>query len=223
MFAAASLTESFQAIASAFEHGHPGLTVRLSFGPSDGLATQIDAGAPADVFAPAAERWMNAVASERGVSDRAVLAVNRLVLIVPASNPARIVSLADVARRGVKLVLAAAGVPAGQYARQALTKAGVVSDAERNVVSNEDTVKGVVQKIVMNEADAGIVYETDLTPEVRKRTRAIDIPDSFNVRAIYPIGVVTGAKHPAEARAFVAYVLGPGERILRAAGFLAPS
>ena len=221
VFAAASLTESFTATAEAFQRAHRGVLVRFNFGPSDGLATGISSGAPADVFASASERWMDEVESRRGVSHRSVFARNRLVMLVPKDNPAALRTFADVARPGVKLVVAVGSVPAGGYAREALAKAGIAS-AERNIVSNEEDVKGVVQKVVLGEADAGIAYATDVTSAVRRNVSVIDIPDAVNVVASYPIAVVRGSRNAEAARSFVAFVLGEGGSILRDGGFLPP-
>jgi len=212
IFAAASLTASFQAIATAFESSHH-IRVRFNFGSSDGLAQQIQARAPADVFASASGEWMDAVARTVGAELRAVFARNRLAIVVPRDNPAHVTSIRDLGKRGLKLVLANASVPAGKYARQALAKAGVA--AERNVVSNEDNVKGVVQKVALGEADAGISYVTDVTATVR----AISVPEEFNVIASYPIAVVASSTRRDDAAAFVAFVLGEGQAILRRSGF----
>jgi molybdate transport system substrate-binding protein len=220
VFAAASLTESFREIGPAFEDQHGGTTVTFNFGPSGGLATQIISEGIADVFASASPRWMDAVEREGpGVSGRSDLARNRLVVIVPAGNPAEIGDVHDLARPGVKLVLAAEDVPAGTYAREALAKANIAAAAERNVVSNEEDVKGVVQKIVLGEADAGIVYLTDVTPAIRDRVETVVIPETLNVIGTYPIAVIRGTEHLLLARAFVAYVLGPGQQILERHGF----
>ena len=162
VFAAASLTEAFTQIAAEYEDRH-GIEVRLSFGPSDGLATQIQEGAPADVFASASPKWMDTVADDPGVTDRADFARNVLVVITPADDPAGIDDVEDLSSPGIKLVLAAEGVPAGDYARELLANAGIADAALANVVSNEDDVKGVVQKVALGEADAGIVYRTDVT------------------------------------------------------------
>jgi molybdate transport system substrate-binding protein len=219
VFAAASLTEAFTEIAAGFEAEQPGLEVRLSFGPSDGLATQIQEGAPAQVFASASPTWMDAVAEDPGVTDRADFARNLLVVITPADDPAGIGMIEDLGGPDVKLVLGAEGVPVGDYAREMLSNAGVADGALANVVSNEDDVKGVVQKVALGEADAGVVYRTDVTGEGDVRT--VPIPDAVNVVATYPIGVVagSGSEHTAP---FVAFVLGPGQDRLRAAGFLPP-
>jgi molybdate transport system substrate-binding protein len=220
VLAAASLTEAFQTIGKDFERQNPGVSVRFSFGPSDGLATQIQGGAQADVFASASEKWMDAVERKPGIAGRTDFVTNRLVLVVPASNPAAIRSIADLATPGVKLVLAAEGVPAGDYAREVLANAGIARQALANVVSNEVDVKGVLQKVASGDADAGIVYVTDLTPDVANVVKAVTIPGNLNVIATYPIAVVDGTQASALARQFVRYVLGPGLRVLDRLGFL---
>jgi molybdate transport system substrate-binding protein len=221
VFAAASLTEAFTEIGSAFERDHPDVTVRFSFGPSDGLATQIVEGGPADVFASASPLWMDHVAGRGpGVEDRTDFARNRLVVLVPAGNPAGVGSIEDLARPGVRLVLAAPGVPAGQYARESLALAGVLPAAEANVVSNEEDVKAVVQKVALGEADAGIAYVTDVTSDVAPDVEAVTIPDEVNVIATYPIAVVAGSDGASTARSFVDFVIDDGRRYLADAGFL---
>jgi molybdate transport system substrate-binding protein len=223
VLAAASLTQVFTAIGRDFERGHPGSTVRFSFGPSDGLAEQIIEGAPGDVYASASPVEMDRVQTQGpGVDHRGDFARNSLTVITPADDPAGIVSLRDLTRPGVELVLAAEGVPAGDYAREVLRNAGILAAATANVVSNESDVKGVVQKVLLGEADAGIVYRTDVTPDVASRVRQIDIPPSLNVMADYPIAVVDGSPHPDLAAAFVRYVLGPGQEVLRRYGFGPP-
>lgn len=221
VFAAASLTEGFTQIADDFERQR-GIEVRLSFGPSDGLATQIQEGAPVDVFASASPRWMDVVADNPGVTDRADFARNFLVVITPADDPAGVDSVEDLARPGIKLILAAEGVPVGDYARELLANAGIAGSALANVVSNEDDVKGVVQKVALGEADAGIVYRTDVTSAVRADIAVVQIPDDINVVATYPIAVVEGGSGDSLAGEFVAYVLGAGQETLLAAGFLPP-
>lgn len=218
VFAAASLTEAFTQIAADFED-QLGTTVRLSFGPSDGLATQIQEGAPADVFASASPKWMDAVAEDPGVVDRSDFARNLLIVITPADNPAGVHSVGDLGRPGIKLVLAAEGVPVGDYARELLSNAGIADEVLTNVVSNEDDVKGVVQKVALGEADAGIVYRTDVTTAVAGDLDVIDVPEG-DVVAVYPIAALAGA--PGPARGFVTYVLGPGQAVLQQAGFLPP-
>ena len=224
VLAAASLTGAFTRIGGGFERAHPDVTVRFSFGPSDGLATQILEGAPADVFAPASPKYMDQVRSDGpGVTRQVDFARNTLAVIVPSDNPAHITSLGDLARPGVKLVLAAVGVPAGDYARGVLENAGIQKEALANVVSNEEDVKGVVQKVLLGEADAGIVYRTDITPDISTSVRAISISDGVNVIATYPIAVIDGSGRRPVAEAFVRFVTGPGQATLRTFGFLPPS
>jgi molybdate transport system substrate-binding protein len=221
VFAAASLTEAFTQVAADFESLH-GTKVRLSFGPSDGLATQIQEGAPADVFASASPKWMDTVAEDPGVTDRADFARNTLVVITPADDPASVDSLDDLGRSGIKLILAAEGVPVGDYARELLGNAGIADEALANVVSNEDDVKGVVQKVALGEADAGIVYRTDVTAAVAGDVAVVEVPDDINVIAVYPIAALGGGPGGSLASEFVSYVLGPGQTVLREAGFLPP-
>lgn len=221
VLAAASLTEAFTEIAGGFEAANPEALVRLSFGPSDGLAAQIREGAPADVFASASERWMEDVAERGpGVAIRADFARNELVLITPADDPAAIGGLEDLARPGIRLVLAAEGVPAGDYAREILRNAGVADAALANLASNEEDVKAVVQKVALGEADAGVVYRTDVTEAVAADLRAIEIQDAFNVVAAYPIAVLADSEQPDLATAFVDFVLGEGATTLGRFGFL---
>lgn len=224
VFAASSLTEAFGEAGRRFEEANPTATVRFVFGPSDALAAQINNGAPADVFASASETWMEAVHDQPpGVSAEGTFARNRLVIITPPDDPARISSLEDLGEPGVKLVLAAEDVPAGTYAREALDGVGVAEQAEANVVSNEEDVKAVVQKVVLGEADAGIVYVTDLTTEVESSVRAVPIPPADNVIATYPIAVVASSEHATLAGTFVEYVRSPdGQDVLRSYAFLPP-
>lgn len=221
VFAAASLTEAFTQIAADYEE-QQGIEVRLSFGPSDGLATQIQEGAPADVFASASPRWMDAIAEDPGVTDRADFTRNILIVITPADDPAGIDRVEDLGRPGIKLVLAAEGVPVGDYSRELLANAGIANEALANVVSNEDDVKGVVQKVALGEADAGIVYRTDVTPAVADGLEVVEVPDDINVTAVYPIAAIGSGAEDLAASEFVAYVLGPGQTVLREAGFLEP-
>jgi molybdate transport system substrate-binding protein len=204
-----------------FERTHR-VVVRFNFGPSNGLATGIEEGGEADVFAAAGAAPMDAVARDPGVADRAVFCRNRLVVITPRNPTRKIGSLDDVVRPGVRLALAAPGVPAGDYGRRVLANAHLVP-APSTVITNETDVKGVVQRVVLGEADAGIVYATDVTGAVAQAVNTIAIPDGVNVIAAYPIALIAGSKRRAAAKAFVQYVLGPGQPVLRAAGFLPPS
>ena len=167
---------------------NPGVTVTFNFGPSDGLATQINEGAPVDVFASASPTWMDAVQDDGpGVSGRTDFARNKLAIIVPSDNPAGIENLDDLTEDGVQLVIAAEGVPAGDYAREIFANAGIEDGAMANVVSNEEDVKAVITKVLAGDADAGIGYVTDVTPELadqisldhdpRRRERHRHLPD----------------------------------------------
>jgi molybdate transport system substrate-binding protein len=221
VFAAASLTDAFGEIVADFEATHAGVTVNLNFGPSDGLATQIREGAAADVFASASPRWMDDVADNGpGVSGRTDFARNRLTILVPAENPAGVHGIEDLTAEHVRLVLAAEGVPAGDYAREVLANAGILDAALGNLVSNEEDVKGVVQKVLLGEADAGIVYVTDVTEGVREQTQVIEIPDDINVIATYPIAVVNGVATEGLAQEFIDLVLADGQAVLARFGFL---
>lgn len=219
--AAASLTDAFTEIGRAFEGQESGVTVTFNFGPSDGLAGQINEGAPADVFASASSTWMDSVQDEGpGVSGRTDFARNRLAIVVPTDNPAGIEDIADLAQDDVKLVLAAEGVPVGDYAREALANAGIDDAALANVVSNEEDVRAVLTKVLSGDADAGIVYVTDVTSDVADQVSLIEIPDDVNVIATYPIAVVTGSEEADLAQRFVDYVLGDGQQALADHGFL---
>lgn len=230
VFAAASLTEAFGDIAQRFEQENPGTHLRFNYAGSQQLVLQIQQGAQADVFASADERWMKAVTdSGLAAGAPAVFAHNRLVVIVPAANPGRIDRLQDLSHRGLKIVLAAAAVPVGRYSRQALEQLsaapGFTADYSArvlaNVVSQEENVKAVATKVQLGEADAGIVYRSDVTPSVARVTRILDIPDEYNVVATYPIVALRQSGNPEAARRFVAYVLGAaGQRALAARGFI---
>jgi molybdate transport system substrate-binding protein len=224
VFAASSLTAAFTQIGKDFEAANPGVTVTFNFGPSDGLAGQIESEGVADIFASASATWMDDLASAAGVTDRTDFAKNELVIITPTDDPAGIGSIQDLAGPGVKLVLAAEGVPVGDYARQLLDNAGIAKAANGNVVSNEQDDASVVAKIASGEADAGIVYASDVTEAVAPTVRAVAIPDDVNVIATYPIAVVDGSKSADLASAFVRYVSGSeGQATLRSFGFLPPA
>lgn len=222
VFAAASLTEAFGEIALRFETSHPGVNVSLNFAGSNTLRAQIEAGAQADVFASASTKEMELLVSnglvQAGKSQ--IFLTNRLVVITSAGNPAGLSRLEDLARPGLKLVLAAEEVPVGRYARQMLDNAGAQlrDKVLLNVVSNENTVKQVVAKVQLGEADAGIVYASDAvaTPELP----VIEIPVEWNVLAVYPIASLKDSPHPELAGEFVAFVLSSqGQSILQKWGF----
>jgi molybdate transport system substrate-binding protein len=141
---------------------------------------------------------------------------------VPVDNPAGIENLDDLTEDHVQLVLAAEGVPAGDYAREIFQRAGISEAALANVVSNEEDVKAVITKVMSGEADAGIGYVTDVTPDVPDQVMLIPIPDEVNVIATYPIAVVNGTQEADLAQGFVDYVLGNGQQTLAEYGFLPP-
>jgi molybdate transport system substrate-binding protein len=229
VLAAASLTESFRELGRVFERQHPGTTVQFGFAGSQQLALQMAQGAPADVFASADQRWMDYVKDKGLVEGEApVFARNRLVVIVPKTNPARIATLEDLGRRDTKVVLAAEQVPVGTYSREALrklaTNPGFPPDYDHrvlgNVVSQEENVKGVVSKVQLGEADAGIVYRSDVTPAVSRYVSELEIPEASNIIAEYPIAVVKSAPNAEAARQFVDLVRSSeGQRVLQAHRF----
>lgn len=230
VYAAASLTDAFRELGRALEASHPGLTVQFNFAGSQQLALQLEQGAPADVFASADQRWMS-YAAEKGLveGEGTVFARNRLVVIVPRTNPARIGGLPDLVRRGTKLVVAAEAVPAGKYSREALKNLnaapGFPPEYDRrvlaNVVSQEENVKSVVAKVQLGEADAGMVYQSDVTPSVSRYVSVLMIDDPYNVIASYPIAVLKGAQHAEAARWFVDLVSSAaGQQVLQRNGLL---
>ncbi len=230
VFAAASLTEAFSKLGAQFEAEHPGVTVVFNFAGSQQLGQQLADGAPADVFASANQKQMDAViASGRIANDQALpFVTNQLVVILPKDNPAKLAALSDLAKPGLKLVLAAAEVPVGQYALDFLDKA--TQDATlgaafkeavlKNVVSYEANVKAVLTKVVLGEADAGIVYGSDVSGDSAAAVQQVAIPAALNVVASYPIGTVQNSANPDSAAAFVAYLLSPaGQAMLAEFGF----
>jgi molybdate transport system substrate-binding protein len=224
VFAASSLTGAFQKIAADYQAVHPGTTIRFNFGPSDSLATQIQQAGGADVFAPASPTYMQQISSSPGTGDVQTFARNDLVVIVPAQNPSNVSTLNDIAKPGVKLILAAQGVPVGDYAKQMLSQAGILKPALANVVSYEQDDASLVQKIVANEADAAVVYASDVTAQVAPLVHTIAIPSSVNVTATYQIATVTGSSNTTLGQDFVSYVMSPtGQKTLQQFRFLPPS
>lgn len=231
VFAAASLTEPFGEIGKVFEANHPGVTVVFNFAGSQQLAQQINAGAPADVFASANKKQMDAVIEAGGVisGTQQIFAKNRLVVILPKDNPAGVKELKDLSNPGLKLVLAAKEVPVGQYSLDFLDKAvadpafGATfkDDVLKNVVSYEDNVKSVLTKVALGEADAGIVYLSDISGANADKVDQIEIPDELNVIASYPIAPVKESQNPDLAQAFIDLVLSQeGQNILAKYNFI---
>ena len=218
VFAASSLTAAFNQIGPDFTAANPGITVTFNFGSSTDLAAQIQSEGTSDVFASASGIAMDSVEGDPGVTDRSVFATNRLVVITPPDDPAGIASIADLAKSGVQLVLAAKGVPVGDYARQALTSARILQAAMQNVVSNEDDDASVVAKVTSGEADAGIVYTSDVVA-AGNAVRSVTIPPAVNVVASYPIAVV-GSTQSQAGTSFLDYVMGSkGQATLKDFGF----
>lgn len=226
VYAAASLTDAFTEIGKAFEADQPGVTVVLNFGGSQNLRTQIEQGAPADVFASANTKEMDTLAAQDFIAVEApqVFLTNQLVVILPKDNPAGIDSLEDLGKPGLKLVLAAEEVPAGRYARQILENLNSMYGADyadrvlANVVSNEDNIRQAVTKVQLGEADASIVYVSDAVaaPELQR----IEIPAEVNLIAEYSIAPLVRSANPELADAFTAYVLSPaGQATLEKWGF----
>jgi len=225
VFAAASLSESFGEIATAFEAAHPDVDVKLNFAGSNTLRAQIEQGAQADVFASANARETDELVANGFVSANTpqIFLTNRLVIITPDNNPAGLSTFANLTLPGLKLVLAAEDVPVGSYTRAVLANAGADFETEvlANVVSNENNVKQVLAKVQLGEADAGIVYASDAATE--PELPAIEIPSEWNVVAEYPIAALKDAPHPELANAFVAFVLSQqGQTILEKWGFSTP-
>jgi molybdate transport system substrate-binding protein len=227
VFAAASLTDVFEAAGQVYEKAHPETEVVFNFAASSALRTQIQEGAAADVAAFASEKDMQ-VLVESGLANgeaAQIFAGNELVLVVHPDRPAVVGSLEDLAKPGVKVVIAADGVPARDYARQVLTNlgaslgAGFAPAVLANVVSEEDNVRQVLAKVQLGEADAGWVYRSDA--QVAAELGVIEIPPEANVRARYPIAVLLAAPHPQAAQAFVDLVLSAeGQRLIAEGGLL---
>lgn len=228
VYAAASLTNAFGEIAKRYEADHPGVTLNFNFAGSNQLATQIGADAPVDVFASAnPEQMEGAITTGRiDAGAPAIFVTNRLVVIYPADNPANLTSLQDLRNPDTLLVLATEEVPVGRYSLAFLAAASTdsafgesfQSDVLANVVSYEENVRAVLNKVSLGEADAGIVYTSDLAaaPEIGR----LDIPDALNSIARYPIAILNDSPHQAAAQSFVDFVLSAdGQQILANYGF----
>jgi molybdate transport system substrate-binding protein len=220
VFAAASLTASFNALGASFQTTHPGVTLKFNYAGSPTLVTQIEQGAPADVFASADTTNMDKLTADGfTVGSSSVFAHNQLEIVVAPGNPKGMTGLADLAKPGVIYITEAPTVPAGKYSLQALASAGVKVTPK----SLETSVTGVISKIELGEADAGIVYTTDVSAAGSK-VSGVHIPAANNVIATYPIVVVKGTTNSVVASAFITYVLSAsGQSTLQSFGFLAAS
>lgn len=228
VFAAASLTNVFPKIANEFKKAHPGVAFRFSFAGTDTLTAQIEQGAPADVFAGASTEYGEILSGKGLIDAPRPMATNRLILILPPSNPAGITSLRDLAKPGVKLVIGDTTVPVGVYTRTVLANLDSLYGPDyskkvlANVVSDEVDVTSVLTKVELGEADAGFVYVTDAIGAGGKVARVV-LPAQAQATATYPLAVVKASKHSTLAGQFVTFVLGPsGQALLKQAGFGPP-
>jgi molybdate transport system substrate-binding protein len=218
VLAAASLKGSFTAIGKAFESANPGTTVTFSFGASSTLAQQVTQGAPADVFASASQKNMQQVVDAKAASDPTAFARNVLEIAVPTDNPAKVASLQDLARPGVKVALCQLQVPCGDLAQKVLAKAKVAVKP----ATLEADVKATLTKVQLGEVDAGLVYVTDVRAAGDK-VSGVQIPPDVNLATTYPIAPLNGSKNADLAEAFVQYVLSdPAKAELTGAGFQSP-
>jgi molybdate transport system substrate-binding protein len=210
ILAASSLTDAFAELGNIFEQQYPGTTVKTSLGASSELLAQIQQGAPADVFASAAEEEMNIAVKDGLVAGKPQIFVkNREFIMVPEDNPANIKSLEDLSKPNIKLVLAAKDVPAADYALEILGKAnkvygsGFKREVLSSVVSREADVRASVNRVVVGDADATFGYKSDYTPDIRDKVKIITIPPNLNIIATYPIAVLEDAKEPGLAKKWV--------------------
>ncbi|WP_030147526.1 MULTISPECIES: molybdate ABC transporter substrate-binding protein [unclassified Streptomyces] len=219
VFAAASLQESFTTLGKEFEKAHPGTKVTFNFGGSDTLAASITSGAPADVFAAASTKTMALVTdSEDAASTPATFVRNRLEIATLPGNPDRITSLQDLTTSGLKVVLCDKTVPCGAAAQKALDTSGL----KLTPVSYEQDVKSALTKVELKEADAAVVYRTDVRAAGDK-VEGVDFPESAEAVNDYPIALLKNAPNPETAKAFMALVTSAeGQKVLSGAGFLKP-
>lgn len=227
--AASSLTEAFSEIGGLFESANPQVKVTFNFAGSQELAQQIIQGAAVDVFASANQKQMDVLLAEMKLQSGAAkfFAANRLVVVYPVRNTAGLVTLMDLARPGLKLVLAGAEVPVGQYSLDFLGLAdasgnfpsGYRQAVLDNIVSYEQNVRAVLTKVALDEADAGIVYATDVG-KANDQIGILEIPDEMNIIARYPMLALPGSQQPTWGQAFVDFVLSStGQQVLEKYGF----
>jgi molybdate transport system substrate-binding protein len=218
VFAAASLTEAFTTLGKQFQAAHPGVKVVFNFGPSSGLAEQINQGAPADVFASASTTNMDQVVTAGGASSPTSFVRNVMEIAVPPTNPAHVTSVDDLAESNIKVALCLAAVPCGATAKSVFANAKITVKP----VTEEIDVKSVLAKVQLGEVDAGVVYVTDVRA-AGSQVKGITIPDPVNASTTYPIASMTKSHNATAAKAFVSYVLSSaGSAVLTAHGFLKP-
>ena len=229
VFTAASLTGAFGEIGQMYKN-ETNITVAFNFDGSQALRTQIENGAYADVFASANQKQMKAVESDALMNNSSVVIFtkNKLSIIVPKGNPARIINLSDLAKPGLKIVMGTKDVPVGDYALQIISKLGNDSaygpdyktKVLANVISQETNVNYVVTKVALGEADAGFAYVSDITKNLTSKVDKIDIPDEYNVIAQYPMGILLESKYPLQSQEFMSRVLSDeGKAVLEKYGF----
>ena len=218
VLAAASLQGTFTELGKQFEAARPGDTVKFSFGPSSGLATEITSGAPADVFASAAPANMDTVVKAGYASSPQDFAKNTAEVAVPPKNPANVASVTDLAKSSVKVALCQPQVPCGVVAADVFKNAGITVKP----VTLQPDVKSVLTQVELGSVDAGMVYVTDVKAAGAK-VKGVTIPANENASTLYPIATISSSKHKSEAQSFVSYVLSPtGQQVLTAAGFQQP-
>ena len=218
VFAAASLMETFTQIGKQFEAAHKGDTVKFSFGPSSGLATEITGGAPADVFASASPATMDVVVKAGDAASPQTFAKNFMEVAVPPNNPANVTSVTDLAKSSVKVALCQPQVPCGAVAAEVFKNAAITVKP----VTLQADVKSVLTQVELGNVDAGMVYVTDVMAAGSK-AKGVTIAASDNASTLYPIATISSSKHKSEAQAFINYVLSPaGQQVLAAAGFQKP-
>ncbi|MCX5689266.1 MAG: molybdate ABC transporter substrate-binding protein [Planctomycetota bacterium] len=233
VFAASSLLGVMREMEAAYESQHPGINLEFSFAGSNQLRTQLEQGARADVYLSADRRNMDAAAASKVVSlsTIATIAFNRLAVIVPRENRQKLSSLADIARPGLKILVADKAVPAGSYALKMLEQARAAADlgetfvkgVEANIVSREENVAGVVAKVALGEADAGFAYASDAAGPNKEKLTVLTIPDALSPRAEYVGAVVATSTQVEEARGFLMFVVSErGGEILVKGGFESP-
>jgi molybdate transport system substrate-binding protein len=226
VLAASSLTDVFGELASIFQEQNPGTKVSASFGGSSELLTQIEQGAPADVFASADGDKMDIAVQDDLVNEPQTFARNWPVVIVPKDNPTGIQGLQDVAKPGTKLVLAQDGVPIAEYAKHILSNANseygrnFEQQVMGNIVSREANVRASANRVTLGEADATFVYRSDVTEDIRDQVQVVEIPENINVMATYPIAAIVESQHPELAQEWIDLVLSDeGQRVLEEYGF----
>ncbi len=227
MLAASSLTDAFGELADTFERENPGVEVKASYESSSTLLAQMQQGAPADVFAAADEAKMKAAVEENLVDgEPETFAKNREVIMVPKDNPASIEEFRDVAKPGVKLVLAEDEVPVAEYAKEILGKAneeyggGFEEAVMSNIVSREADVRASVNRVALGDADATFGYTSDYTPGMRDKVETVAIPVDLNIVATYPIAQLKEANDPELARKWLDLVTSEkGQKVLQRWGF----